>query len=852
MKMKTKFLFSAAILSSMFAACTNDDLVQAPKADLDNSGRIMAGKVTLDFGNNPSTRMGYDSETDKFTWDGTETIGALLMDEVFGTSNSYRPYKNPTEWANLTWTEKYKLTDYINTDYPFSWDATAKAWVSNAKMLEGNYFFAYPYEGYNGERQLVHSLANQVQEGSTKESMEVGAAKNQYWIGYSQINAGVENKDVLATVKMARVLAPISFAIKVIGTEKYTIKKVTIQGTDLKTMITIDPKDAAYTGKQGTKKYNLENGTGSATTDFNYANFIGNETDLYTNGVTTATDVQNTVYNIDDATNYVWGDAIRAAIHAGSNASADKEYAELYINNAPAIGTGDASVYGMIYVNTDATVAAGDLKMNIYTDKGIVKEINLTAVNTEIKSGVSTAITDKAVSVLTPTTRNFINIQIDDNSFDATDNLTINNADDLSRFIDWNLTKNRTFTATLSNNTTFTQAMLAKLKAAKAAPTTPDNLLKVTVPTLNGQLVGNQKLIIAADVDADVLNYIDVAGVDVEILGKVTADDTKAVKLPVTTKKITVAEGAELTLSAVTKLQLDVENKGNIIVDGTAKAIKLANNKKATVTVDGSLAFFTGSENNGKITVNGDLSGKNLVNNAEIDNYGKIWNVANAAKAVVTTATGTGAVNNFDANPADATILLRNITDKITLTTNLGIIKYVGGDVDMSAVNTANVTDLVVTSGYLHVDDATANELKNLTIDGGTLIEGGSYNSSNVWGTAETKLDFVATPTVTLTGAAKLTISNTNLDDATVAILKGNVDLTNKVTFGETVTLGSVTGYTKNGVTIEIKDGATAAFTGIAIDAVATGASFIISNNGTATKTGTVDAAIAIKGTAFN
>lgn len=839
--MKTKFLFSAAILSSMFAACTNDDLVQAPKADLDNSGRIMAGKVTLDFGSNPSTRMDYDSDTDKFTWDGTETIGALLMDDYNTTD---RPFNNPEKWATLTWTEKYKLIDYIHTDYPFSWDTKANAWVSNAKMLEGNYFFAYPYEGYEGQRQLVHSLANQVQEGSTKEAMEAGAAKNQYWIGYSQIKAGVENKDVLASVKMARVLAPISFAIKVIGTEKYTIKKVTIQGKDLKTMITINPTKAAYTGMQGVKNYNLENGSGTAGIQFNYANFISNETDLYTNGTPTGTDLQNIVYNIDDATNYVWGDAMRAAVHAGANASADKEYAELYINNAPAIGTGDASVYGMVYVNIDPTVATKELTMSIYTDKGIVKEIGLTAVNTEIKEGVSTAITDKAVSVLTPTTRNFINIQIDDNSFDATDNLVVNNVDDLERFIGWNLSKNRTFTATLANNNTLTADMVTKLKAAQAIPATTGNLLKVVAAT-------GQKLIIAADADADVLNYIDVSEVDVEILGKVTVDDAKTENLPATTKKIIVAEGAELTLSAVTKQQLDVENNGNIKVEGTAKAIKLTNNKKATVTVNGSLAFAAASVNNGKITVNGDLAGKSMTNNAEIDNYGKIWNVKNAAKAIVTTASEASDVNNFDANPMNATILLRAITDKVTFTvgSNAGIIKFVGGNVDMGKAITAEVTNLVVTSGYLRINNAVPSKLVDLTIDGGTLIEGGSYTGST-WNSSEVKLDFATNATVTMTGAANLKINNANLDDATVAIQKGNATLAGKVTFGKAVTLGSVTGYTKNGVSMGIESGATVAFTGINIDANATGATFIISNNGTATTANatSVAPAIVVKG----
>lgn len=716
-------------------------------------------------------------------------------------------------------------------------------------MLEGNYFFAYPYEGYNGQRQLVHSLANQKQDGITKEAMEVGAAKNQYWIGYSQINAGIENKDVLATVKMARVLAPISFAIKVIGTEKYTIKKVTIQGTDLKTMITIDPTTAEYTGKQGSKQYNLEDGVGGSTEHFNYANFIGNKDDLYTNGMPAGTELQNMVYNIDNEENYYWGDAIRAVVDANAFDHSDKEYAELYINNAPAIGSGDGLIYGMIFVNVDDVVGCGELKMSIYTDKGIVKEIDLTKVNTEIKSDVTTAITDKAIEKLTPTTRNFINIQIDDNSFDATDELTVNNEDDLERFINWNLSKNRTFTATLANDNTLTKEMFEKLKAAQAVASTSENLLKVVA-------VNDQKLTIAADVDADVLNYIDVSEVDVEILGLVAVDDTKAVKLPGISQGIIVAEGAELTLDAVSKAQLNIENKGGIKVVGEANSICLNNNKKAVVTIESSasLAFTAGSVNDGKIIVNGDLAGKNMMNNAEIDNYGKIWNVQNAAGAIVTTATteGVSNVNNFAENPVDATILLRNINDKTTLQTpNGGTIKYVGGDVDMSKVIAANVTDLVVTSGYLHIDDNDASALVSLTIDGATLIEGGGYNGTT-WVAAEKKLDFASRAEVIMTGAANLTINNADLDDATVAIQKGNVILTNKVTFGGDITLGSVTGYTKNGVNIDIRNGAEVGFASVSVEPTASGATFTISNDGIATTSGSVESEIVVKGNEIN
>lgn len=830
--MKTKFLFSAAVLSAMFAACTNEDFVDNSKVNVANDGRPVAGKVVLDFGG-AATRMGYDSETDKFTWDGTETIAALLMDEVYGTVSSYRPYNDPDEWAGLTWAQKYKLVDYINTNYPFTWSTEEKAWVSNAKMLEGNYFFAYPRETYNGERQLIHSLANQIQEGSTKTDMEKAFARNQYWIGYSQIKAGVKNEDVLATVKMARTLSPIKFKIKAVTTKnEYTVEKITVQGKDLKTLLTINPTEAGYNGKADpldnttNGKYNLkENSVSANSTEFNYANFIGSTekdftapifSELYDNEES-ATDVANIVYNIEEGneSNYSWGDAIRAAVHAGKQAGADKEYAELYIKNAkPISGQNQNEVWGVVFVNLDETVDDQQLEMSIYTDKGIVKNIDLTVVNTGDAGGYK-VITDHAIKTLAPTgNEKEITIQIDDNSFDIPQTMTMNNVDDLERFIQWNQITNRINTATLANNDTLTVDMAEMLINAQGVQNTQGNRLKVVAS-------GSQKLFIESGVDADIFKYIDVEGVDVVVLGNLNLNDEELkanTALPTTPKTIIVAEGAELTIAAASAKQLDIVNQGQIKVTGSASKIKLTNKKNANVEVSGTLEFAASSTNDAEGTMTVEESGilkgtsaGNFENSGYLENNGEIYNIANNADGVVKTSSK---VNNFQSNNADGIILKSKIDDPISGLTNLstgtaaGIIKFVSGTtVDMSKVKENYITNLEINGAALHVEDEDASVLKVLEITDGT-IEGGSY-TSGVWGPAHKLLNMANDATAEMSGSMTLSYVTIKAENG-VKILKGETVMKNDVQIADAtnattkyaLVLGSVEGYKKNGVTI--------------------------------------------------
>lgn len=818
--MKTKFLFSAALVTTMLAACTNEDFVESSKVNVVNDGRPVAGKVVLDFGD-ANTRMDYDSETDKFTWDGSETIAALLMDEVDGTGSNYRPYNNPEEWANLTWYQKYKLVNYINTNYPFTWDEERGAWTTPAKMLEGNYFFAYPRETYNGERQLIHSLANQVQEGSSKEAMEKAYARNQYWIGYSQIKAGAENEEVLANVKMARTLSPIKFKITTVSTQtEYTVEKVTVQGTDLKTLLTIDPTKAGYNGKAAPKAndqngiYNLKNGSSldASTTVFNYANFIEAKDDLY-NNANSAT-AENTVYNIEEGneSNYSWGDAIRATVHAGNQQSADKEYAELYIKDAtPISGQNQKAVWGVVFVNLDDQVDTGQLTMSIYTDKGIVKDIDLTKVNDGSGSKYA-VITDHAITSLTSTgNAKEITIQIDDNSFDIPQEMTVNNVDDLERFITWNSTKNRVNTVTLANNDTLTADMANTLIASQNAIATSENRLKVIAE-------GNQKLFIEAGVNSDIFNYIDVKGTDVVVLGELNLNEEKLKEntgLPADTKGITVAEGGKLNIEAWSEEALAVDNYGTLEVKGETSNIKVVNKKNAELNVNSTLTVNADSENEaeGTVNVNGILRGttdKNFTNKGMLVNNGEIYNMINNGKdAVIKTSDKT---NHIEENSNDATILKTNIDDPISgidlSAGDQGVVKYASTtNVDMSNVTSNFITALEINGAALRVNNTDASVLKKLEIKNG-MIEGGSYIAT-VWTPSSKLLNMADDAEVEMSGKMELnwvTIKAT----AGVKILDGVVTMTNKVQIANdgtatnkyALTLGSIDGYKKYSVTI--------------------------------------------------
>ena len=612
--MKTKHLFLATALMASFAACTNEEIVSEQQNVA--AGRPTVDNVKLTFGENADSRLVYNKG---YKWEATDVIGALLMDNVRESLAGWHSEKP-------TWHEKYILSHHIHTSYPFTYNTEDKTWGCNAKMLEGNYFFAFPWESYDGQRQVSHSLIAQEQVGVGAEVRAESYANNQFFIGYDRIIAGTQATEALNNVEMTPVLGAIQFQIVNTGTQDYHINKVVLKGTDLASVLTFDP----------TSPY------------FNTANYLGLDDEA--------------IYNADEDYDK---EAALLSVVKKVNSEYDG-FSQLYIKGTEeerllAAEAGNTA-YVLVMATPDDEVKLGELTLDIYTDEGVVVDIDLTRINKEIKDGKSTAITSSKVKAIGASVVNTIKVQIDDNSFNVPTDMEVFNADDLLQFIQWNANEvgAREITATLKKDATLTAEMIEILASNKNVELTID---------------GEALLTIAADVDADVLDAknLDIK-TDIKVLGELilTKDSDKNVGT------ITVEEGAELSI-----FDKQVNSK-TIVNNGT-----LTIGEKANLT-SGSI------ENNGEMTV-----AENAYVKVAVENFGEIEN--------------NGTMNKGVANAKDATITLGEDA-VLTLTSNAGLVITEDGAVVSGTNATGRIKYVdgakVTATGiiYREVEGAVANE----------------------------------------------------------------------------------------------------------------------------------------------
>ena len=699
--MKTKHLFFAAALPLAFAACTNEEFeTMNGQTAIGNDQRPLV-EVKLDFQKgDANTRVDYDGMN--YSWEGTDTIGAFLMDEIY---SSNRPFGATAEnWENETWLQHYKLVDYIHTDYPFSWSTSENAWVAPSKLQEGNYFFAAPYESYNGERQLIHYLDNQKQTGGTIAAMNEAISENQYFIGYAQVKAGTENKEALKSVVMTPVLAPVKVTLRNIGTLAKDVEKVIIRGTNVATALTVNPTDALYGGtkddgsiKKDYGTYNLNQyGASWITSDsyFNYANVIDATEDEYLkNG--------QLVYNIPSgATDYSKGDALRQIVqpsYSENNATWAPEYekqAVLSFTSPVKVNPNGGEIYFAVMVNTLESMEVDDeLEMDIITTQGEITEINL-RVAKEAEVGATTALDpntvllNKAITSLKPGTKNELIIQFDNNSVVKSSNKDIQDAEELLAFINWNAENTRLNVATLQKDVQFTKEMYDALTATGYKG-------ELAIRTIDGA-----KLLVDDNVPTDVLNVLDL-----------TSNAT-----------IVMNGNRELTKMVADKLngaKLAIENRGTLAInEDVTTYVKLNNYGTINISEDGKLR---GTSDNNKI-----------YNYGVVNNKGEFYNLNNSydrneeAKGWV----NTGKVNHFANNVSNATIQLTTIDDKLTGSPYNGTIYFesASGILKVSKLNDQKVTKLNVTGGTIDFNDKDNNTVKELTIDGNVTLAGWNNN----------------------------------------------------------------------------------------------------------------------------
>lgn len=645
--MRTKHLLYTAAIAAMFSACTNDDfMLDTPQNNVANEGRPVVSDVRLNFiGDDAETRLAFGK--DGYAWEANDTIGALLMDEVKTV--------DPTK----TWLERYSLVSDIHTSYPFTY--SDGVWSCNTKMLEGNYFFAFPWESYNGQRKVMHSLTNQQQNGVKSNVVAESYAKNQFFIGYSQIKAGSEAKDALTDVEMTSLLGAIQLRIVNTGTQTYHINKVVLKGTQLSSVLTFDPTEAAYGDDWTTNKWNL-----SGANTFNYANYTDNQEDVYTTGGT------NKVYNIEEEDNYDRMEALRAVVKDAS----DDAFAQLTINGTAEeralVSTKvneNAIAYALIMANAIPNVTEGELLLDIYTDEGIVSNIDLTNINGV--DGNYVAITDSKVTKIAPSVSNTIKVQIDDNSFVVPKAMEIYNDEDLLQFIKWNarVAGARTCTATLMKpNVTLTKEMVDLLKASSNIDLTID---------------GTETLEIAEDVPADILDYAKLEiNSAIEIMGTVSL--TKNSKVPST---VNVAEGAVLNINE-DKVNLNtVNNYGTVNV---AKDITVNN-----ATINNFAEMNIAEKADVKATVANQ-------EDATLNNSGYMSALYNSGEVILSSTAIVVGETNYG--------VIRTAKDAQVSITNYGEIVYVEGAV-ISANGTISYEATGVTIGKDYFGTTKVNKL---------------------------------------------------------------------------------------------------------------------------------------------
>ena len=650
-------------LLSLFAACTNDEFISNGQGVQNGEAGLRPEvDVTLNLTGSGSadTRFDFEKETG-YIWEEGDKIGALLMDEVRGNKGPdatngtpQRPFENLEEWEAKPWTERYRLVDYVSTDYPFERQADG-SWKTNSKMLEGNYFFTHPFADYMGNREAVHSIGEQVQNGR---DWEKAYAENQFFIGYARIHAGTQGEDVMsANLEMIPALGAIGVEIKNMDSdaEAFKVEKVVLECDDFSTLIKINPVAAKYLGEDVNIEvkdpcYNIDVEKVEWWSDpvgdnkekwgyFNYANYeevtSTGTADEFGEIVWKANDKFEEEYydgtwvnNTGRSANYKRQSALRAILNNVKNSG---NRAELTVENSPVLKEGESiqlvvmtPVYTQRIINKEGKdVVDNPINLYIYTDKGLAGPISISGVKKENEDGMSVT-SNNPVTDVRPGRKSSVTVALDVNYIQkgAVD-LNVYNESDLKQLIEWNEGQQRVYRANLKNDVTLTKEMSDMLMADGWKNT---NLLIVT-----GK---DHKVVLGQGVDKNILDRVIVNG-DVKVENELELGEKSFVNGTYTTAYgagyettapmtqnvkniISIAEGGKVTVVSPigvtpttnwrqTSLKMD-ENEGTLDINARVNLFSIEDNQ-GEMTVNAMVRLAENSKNTGHITVttNGNL-----------------------------------------------------------------------------------------------------------------------------------------------------------------------------------------------------------------------------------------------------
>lgn len=533
--MRTKHLLTAMMLPALFAACTNDDFESLNQSVPSVDGRALVGNVTLNVNAGVDTRLASDGKN--YTWEAGDEIGACLMDEL--TANPPSQYH---AWGT-TWSDWFTLTDYIQTNYKFTRGEGENAeWTTEAKLCEGNYFFAYPYDANQGLRTAyAFSAAAQVLEGTDNASLLKAYTKNNAFVGYGKVVAGDADSESVA-VDMIPVFGSTGFTIENTGTQSYTIERIVLHGTKVSNVAVVNPKSC------------------TRTTQYNSATVSSPANPTYFNVAQYTEDLSEEV-SVGGEYDSKWTDYnATAALRDVLDPTAGD--VEVVIKGGKTIAQGESvNVIAMVYpaevsaydVNTTSTQT--EILLDIFTDKGVIQNIALNKRWTK-EDGTTNVLTDKALNGLGNGEK--VKVTFDDTAFDKPNEMPVGSEADLANLIHWNAETAAPITATLTANVRITKAMYDELAGSV-----------ITKATLTGAY--------AVTIDADVADgALDAFTFGNTITG-VTVKGTQSMAKSCGAL-VTVDAGATLNITKDVTLAKNITNNGTLNVNAAVKGSADINN----------------------------------------------------------------------------------------------------------------------------------------------------------------------------------------------------------------------------------------------------------------------------------
>ena len=223
----------AMLLPATFAACTSDEF-EAYDNSNSLANRKEIGKVSFSF-NNGEANTRWDAS---FLPEVSDVFGAAMADIYIG-ENTDKPADK--------WNKNYTITDYIQTNYPYTNNGTA--WTSEANLVEGNYLFYAPYGQSHQVRTAIKyetpvSQKLEVKDGAIVENSAMknvaAEAKAPFYVAYKFLDSAEDNTNI--SIAMRSLFSYPLFTLKNTSGEAVTITRILVQsaGNDIVASGTLD------------------------------------------------------------------------------------------------------------------------------------------------------------------------------------------------------------------------------------------------------------------------------------------------------------------------------------------------------------------------------------------------------------------------------------------------------------------------------------------------------------------------------------------------------------------------------------------------------------------------------------